>query len=89
MKSTIAFGLSLAALAGGAHLLATRSIQALQDDLNRAPVYQLTMEVDGDYYIVDSDITRTACQQMLKTVMDWTSGQARYTCDRQPEESRR
>jgi hypothetical protein len=47
-------------------------------------VYQLTLELDGQYYIEDYNLSRADCHKLLKTANDWTNGNAHRTCDRSP-----
>jgi hypothetical protein len=47
-------------------------------------VYQLTLELDGQYYIEDFNLSRSDCHKLLKTANDWTGGRAHRTCDRAP-----
>jgi hypothetical protein len=55
----------------------------VQDTLHPA-TYQLTLELDGSYYIEDFNLSRADCQELLRISNDWTGGRAKRTCDRSP-----
>lgn len=51
-------------------------------------LYQLTFELDGQYYIADYNLSRSDCYAAVEATRNdpdsLRNGQGRYTCDRSP-----
>lgn len=43
--------------------------------------HQLTLEVDGRYYIAETPISKRACLDRLQLATEWTDGHHRFTCN--------
>lgn len=84
-NSLLLFGVIIAVvIAGYVGASLARSLKEQAARLDPSTRYQLTLEMDGQYYISDHDLTYTDCMEKVHTVADWTAGHARYQCDVQP-----
>jgi hypothetical protein len=84
-KASIA--LLLAAIAVGGSLAAVSiasTVKGAAELFEADPRYQLTLEVDGNYYIADHGMSRADCFDRLRVATEWTNGHDRYSCDIEP-----